>query len=128
MVAYMTYDTNNIFAKILNGDMPCDKVFENEHVLAFYDIAPAAPVHVIIIPKGHYISYHDFTHSASSEEILGFYKAVKHIAEMLDVVDQGYRLITNHGVHASQTVPHFHMHLLAGKPLGGLLHNDTLLR
>lgn len=124
----MTYDSNNIFAKMLRGEIPCDSVFENDYVLAFHDISPAAPIHVIIIPKGAYISYHDFTHHASDEEILAFHKAVQHIAQHLEISNTGYRLIANHGEHASQTVDHFHMHLLGGKNLGGLLHDDTLVR
>ncbi len=122
------YNSDNIFAKILRGEIPCNKVYENDDVLAFHDISPAAPVHIIVIPKGKYVSYHDFSEHASDGEIAGFHRAVQQIATELNLFDDGYRLITNHGKNASQTVPHFHMHLLAGKNLGGLLQDDSLSR
>jgi diadenosine tetraphosphate (Ap4A) HIT family hydrolase len=117
----MTYDDSNIFAKILRGEIPCDKVYEDEWVLAFNDIAPQAPVHVLVIPKGAYVSLDDFIAKASADEIAGFYRAVGQIARDLDVVEPGYRTITNTGPNSGQDVPHYHLHILAGRPLGPML-------
>lgn len=117
----MTYDTNNIFARILRGEIPCDKVYEDAHVLAFNDIAPTAPVHVLVVPRGAYRSFDDFAQRAAPAEMQGFFAAIQKIAAMKGLVEGGYRLITNHGADASQTVHHFHVHILGGKPLGGLL-------
>jgi diadenosine tetraphosphate (Ap4A) HIT family hydrolase len=124
----MAYDTNNIFAKILRGEIPNNTVYEDEAVLAFHDISPAAPVHVIVIPKGEYQSFNDFAVNAGMGIVAGFFAKVQHIANELGVADSGYRLITNHGADASQTVPHFHVHILAGAPLGGLVASDVLTR
>jgi histidine triad (HIT) family protein len=117
----MTYDSNNIFARILRGEIPCKKVHEDAHTLAFYDINPAAPTHILVIPKGEYVSFHDFAAQASSEEMSAFFKTVQHIAEQAGVHETGYRLLANHGSDAGQEVPHFHVHILGGRPLGGLL-------
>lgn len=117
----MTYDSNNVFAKILRGEIPCRKVHENEFVLAFEDIAPAAPVHVLVIPKGEYESFNDFSARASMEEVKGFFASVQTIAAKLGLAEGGYRLITNHGPDAAQSVPHFHVHILGGRSLGPLL-------
>lgn len=111
------YDPDNIFAKILRGDIPCKKVFENEWVLAFHDIAPKAPVHVLIIPKKAYVSFIDFSKNASAEEIAGIMQSAGRIAADLHLEDAGYRLITNAGQNAGQEVPHFHLHLMGGKAL-----------
>lgn len=120
----MTYDRNNIFARIIRGEIPCDKVYEDKEVLAFRDIAPAAPVHVLVVPKGEYRSFDDFACSADPEALAHFFLKVRNIAADLGVVERGYRLITNHGADASQSVPHFHVHILAGKAMGGLLPGD----
>lgn len=117
----MAYDANNIFAKILRGEIPCKKVYEDAYVLAFHDIAPAAPVHILVVPKGAYVSFHDFVTLAPNDLMKGFFAAVQKVAAQLGVEKEGYRLIANHGADAGQLVPHFHMHILAGKPLGGLL-------
>ena len=117
----MTYDTDNIFAKILRGEIPCDKVFEDDWALAFSDITPAAPVHVLVIPKGAYVSIDDFTATASDAEIVGFYKAVGKVARDLGLAAPGYRTINNTGLNGGQEVPHFHVHILGGKPLGPML-------
>lgn len=116
-----TYDPDNIFAKILRGEIPCRKVFENDWALAFHDIAPKAPVHVLVIPKGPYISFADFTQRASDKEIVGFNKAVGDVARMFELDAPGYRLIGNVGPDSGQEVPHFHIHILGGRPLGGLV-------
>ena len=115
------YDTDNIFAKILRGEIPCDKVFENEFALAFNDINSQAPVHVLVIPKGEYISFDDFTQKASSDEMSGFYRAVQEVANKLEVQKKGYRLVANIGKDARQEVLHYHIHILAGRDLGGVL-------
>ncbi len=124
----MGYDSDNIFAKMLRGEIPNNSVYEDEHALAFHDISPAAPVHVLVIPKGEYVSFDDFMQTAGAERVAQFFSAVRKVAEQLGVIDSGYRLITNHGSDASQTVPHFHVHILGGRPLGGLLPGDALSR
>lgn len=115
------YDENNIFAKILRGEIPCDKVYEDDHVLAFKDIDPKAPVHILVIPKGAYISLDDFGANASPEEIKAFFAAVDKIAEEQDLKSAGFRSIANTGLNGGQEVPHFHLHLLGGKKLGPML-------
>lgn len=122
------YDPNNIFAKIIRGEVPCTKVYEDAKTLAFHDISKAAPIHVLVIPKGEYISFNDFASEASAEEIVAFFKKVAEIASSLGLDKTGYRLITNNGNDASQTVPHFHVHILGGKKLGGLISGDKLNR
>lgn len=121
MVIGVIYDINNIFAKILRGEIPCTKVYEDEWALAFNDIAPAAPVHVLVIPKGPYSSMDDFTAHASNDEIAGFYRAVGRVARELGLAGSGYRTLSNTGSHGGQEVPHFHVHLFGGKPLGPML-------
>ncbi len=118
------YDDNNIFAKILRGEIPCDKVYEDDYVLAFNDISPKAPVHVLIIPKGKYVSILDFGTHASAEEIKGFYAAVSKIAEEKGVSAMGFRSIANTGTDGGQEVPHFHLHLLGGKNIGPMVSGD----
>jgi len=117
----MTYDNNNIFAKIIRGDILCDKVFENDHVLAFNDIAPQADVHVLIIPKGAYIDAHDFNVKASDAEIIAFNRAIAEIIDQRQLAQDGFRLIANAGDHGGQEVPHYHVHLVGGAPLGSML-------
>ena len=117
----MDYDKNNIFAKILRGDIPCKKVFENDCALAFYDINPLAPTHVLVIPKGAYISFDDFSAKASNEEITGFFRAAGEVARMTGAVADGFRMISNCGSNGGQEVPHFHIHILAGRRLGKML-------
>ena len=115
------YDDRNIFARILRGEIPCRKVAEDEYSLAFHDIAPQAPVHVLVIPKGRYVSLADFTASASEAEIAGFFRAVGRVARELELEAPGYRLIANMGPHSNQEVPHFHVHLMGGRDLGRML-------
>src|SRR6476469_4708708 len=107
----MAYDPSNIFARILRGEIPCRKVYEDEWALAFHDINPLAPVHVLIIPKGAYVSLADFTANGSDAELVGFLRAVGTVARQLGVEDAGYRVLANHGDHAHQEVPHLHVHL-----------------
>jgi len=115
------YDDNNIFARILRGEIPCMKVYEDAHALAFHDINPQAPTHVLVIPKGKYCSFADFSVQASEAEIAGFIRAVGKVARDLGLEAPGYRLLANMGEHAGQEVPHFHIHLFAGRPLGRML-------
>jgi histidine triad (HIT) family protein len=119
------YDDQNIFAKILRGEIPCDKVHETEHSLAFKDINPQAPVHVLVIPKGAYVNYDHFAREASDAEIADFTRAVGAVAEMLGHAPgaggSGYRILSNAGPDAHQEVPHLHIHLFAGKFLGRMI-------
>ena len=115
------YDDNNIFAKILRGELPCKKVYEDDHALAFHDINPLAPVHILVIPKGAYVSWDDFTDRASDEELAGFVRAVGKVARDQQLVVQGYRLLANTGKRAGQEVPHLHVHIFGGQPLGPML-------
>ena len=113
------YDDQNIFAKILRGEIPNDTVLETEHTLAFRDIAPQKKIHILVIPKGAYVSSEDFTATASDSEIAAFFRLVGEVARMDKVIDGGYRLVSNHGAQANQEVPHFHMHVIGGAPLRG---------
>lgn len=115
------YDDSNIFAKILRGEVPCRKVYEDDHVLAFDDINPLAPHHILVIPKGRYVSWDDFSASAADEEIAAFVRAVGHIAREAGLVDPGYRLLANVGRDGGQEVPHLHVHLFGGRSLGPML-------
>jgi diadenosine tetraphosphate (Ap4A) HIT family hydrolase len=115
------YDDANIFARILRGEIPSKKVYEDEWALAFHDIAPQAPTHVLVIPKGRYCSFVDFSASASDAEIGGFMRAVGKVAKDLGLEAPGYRLLANMGEHGGQEVPHFHVHLFAGRPLGRMI-------
>jgi diadenosine tetraphosphate (Ap4A) HIT family hydrolase len=117
----MAYDSNNVFARILRGEIPCKKVFEDQHALAFHDINPQAKTHVLVIPKGAYVSWDDFSASASDAEIVGFTRAVGQVARALGAAEGGYRVLANHGRHAHQEVPHFHVHIFAGQPLGRMI-------
>jgi diadenosine tetraphosphate (Ap4A) HIT family hydrolase len=117
----MAYDSNNIFARILRGEIPCDKVYEDSHVLAFRDIRPHAKVHVLLIPKGPYVSLEDFSARASEAEIVAFHRAIPKITAELGVAVTGYRAIANSGADSHQEVPHYHLHLLGGQRLGPLL-------
>lgn len=120
-----SYDDQNIFAKILRGEIPNDTVLETEHTLAFNDIVPQAPVHVLVIPKGQYVSYDHFALAASNEEIVDFTRAVGKVCQMKDVQTGegggGFRAISNAGEDAIQEVPHFHVHLVGGRSLGRIL-------
>lgn len=117
----VSYDDNNIFAKILRKEIPCKPVYEDDHVLAFSDIAPKAPVHILVIPKGKYVSVADFGAHASAEEITAFWRAVSKIASDNGLPDQGFRTIANTGLNGGQEVPHFHVHIVGGKRLGPML-------
>lgn len=115
------YDDNNIFARILRGELPSKTIYEDEHVLAFHDINPLAPAHILVIPKGRYVSWDDFSEKASDSEIAGFVRAVGKIARDEGLVDQGYRILANVGLNSGQEVPHLHAHIFGGRPLGPML-------
>jgi histidine triad (HIT) family protein len=115
------YDGSNIFARILRGEIPAKTVYEDDHALAFHDINPQAPVHILVIPKGAYVSWDDFSANGSAEEIAGFVKAVGHVAREQGLVGKGYRLLANVGMASGQEVPHLHIHIFGGRPLGPML-------
>jgi histidine triad (HIT) family protein len=115
------YDDSNIFARILRGEIPARPVYEDEHALAFQDISPQAPVHILVIPKGRYVSWDDFSERASAEEIAGFVRAIGHVARTEGLVAPGYRLLANAGIDSGQEVPHLHVHLFGGRALGPML-------
>jgi histidine triad (HIT) family protein len=119
-----SYDTTNVFARILRGEIPSSFIFESAHAVAFRDIRPQAPDHVLVIPRGPYVNFDHFASEATEEEIAGFARAVASVCRQLGVSPDdgaGYRLIANSGDHAHQEVPHLHVHILAGRPLGPML-------
>jgi diadenosine tetraphosphate (Ap4A) HIT family hydrolase len=116
------YDQNNIFAKILRGEIPCDKVYEDEHVLAFRDIRPQAKVHALVIPKGAYVSAQDFSAKASEAEIVGFTRSISKVVDKLGLAGGGYRIIANIGSDGGQEVPHYHIHILGGQKIGRMVN------
>ena len=118
------YDDQNVFAKILRGEIPNDTVFDSDHALAFRDIQPQAPTHVLVIPKGAYVSMADFAADAPGELIAGFFRAVGKVADELSLVEPGYRIMANHGPDSHQEVPHLHIHIFAGQPLGPMLDRE----
>ncbi|MGY4397378.1 histidine triad (HIT) family protein [Sphingomonas sp. UYAg733] len=115
------YDDQNIFAKILRGEIPSKRVYEDEHAIAFLDINPQAPTHILVIPRGAYVSWDDFSARGSDSEIAGFVRAVGEVARSAGLVAPGYRLLANTGGESGQEVPHLHVHVFAGKPLGPML-------
>ena len=116
----MHYDSDNVFARILRGELPAEKVYEDEHVVAFHDIGKLTPVHVLVVPKGAYISIDDFSKLASDQELAAYVRAIGVVARKLDVAETGYRVVTNCGADANQEVPHFHSHIFGGRKLGGV--------
>ena len=117
----MAYDNNNVFAKILRGEIPCQKILETEFSLAFNDIAPQSPTHILVIPKGAYVDFQDFSANASDVEITDYIRTIGLIAKEAGVETNGYRLIANIGEHSGQEVPHLHFHICGGRPLGVML-------
>ncbi len=117
----MAYDRSNVFARILRGEIPCKKVYEDEHVLAFHDVSPQSPTHVLVIPKGEYVSLDDFSEKASAAEQAALVRALGQVAREQGVVEAGYRILSNTGPAAHQEVPHFHVHLFGGRDLGEML-------
>ena len=119
--ATQSYDDQNIFAKILRGEIPSKRVHEDEWAIAFHDINPQAPIHILVIPRGPYVSWDDFSAKASDAEIAGFVRAVGKVARDLDLVAPGYRLLANVGLHGHQEIAHLHVHLFGGRALGPML-------
>ncbi len=117
----MAYDRDNAFARILRGEIPCIRVYEDEHTLAFRDIHPLAPTHVLVIPKGEYVSLDDFSQKASAEEMASLVRALGAVARVEGVAESGYRILSNTGTAAHQEVPHFHLHVFGGRDLGPML-------
>ncbi len=124
--ATLPYDDGNIFARILRGELPCTRVHEDAHALAFADISPQAPTHILVIPKGRYVSWDDFSERGGDAEIAGFVRAVGVVARAAGLVAPGYRLLANAGLDSHQEVPHLHVHILAGRKLGPLLAGSGL--
>ena len=120
----MAYDRNNVFARILRGELPCTKVHEDAHVLAFRDINPLAPTHIVLIPKGEYVSAADFSATASEAELASFMRAIAAIAGTEGIADSGFRIIANGGKDGRQEVPHFHMHILGGRDIGPMVRRE----
>jgi len=123
----MVYDPQNIFAKILRGEIPCDKVFENDYALAFNDITPQTPVHILVVPKGQYVSMADFSANATDQEIVGLIRAIGHVARAAGLEDPGYRVLANHGADARQEVQHLHVHIFGGRDLGGMVRRAPVM-
>ena len=119
--ATTAYDDSNIFARILRGEIPNKTVYENEWALAFHDINPQAPIHILVIPKGRYVSWDDFSGHATEAEIVGFIRAVGHVARAAGLPAPGYRLLANTGGHGHQEVAHLHVHIFGGKQMGAML-------
>ena len=117
----IAYDDQNVFARILRGEIPCNRVAEDEHTLAIADINPARAVHVLVIPKGAYVDWQDFAAKASAEEQAAFTRMIAHVAEVTGIADTGFRVISNIGVNGHQEVPHLHMHVLGGEPVGRMV-------
>ena len=120
----MKYDENNIFAKILRGEIPCKKIYEDEFILSFYDINPQKKIHALVIPKGKYINLDDFSLKASSEEMVGLFKGISIVAKKLGIsadIGKGYRALTNISDHGGQEVPHLHFHLFGGEKIGKMV-------
>ncbi len=121
----MGYDRNNIFARILRKELPADIIYENDYALAFHDIFPKAPFHILVVPKGEYVSFFDFSEKAPDELIVGFTKAVHHVIQTFNLHKDGFRILSNHGVNGGQEVPHYHIHIFGGKPLGRMISQDA---
>lgn len=117
----MEYDSNNIFARILRKEIPAHIIYEDKYALAFHDINPKAPIHILVIPKGEYVSFIDFFSKAPPEEVHGFTQAIQQVIQLFDLQKEGFRLLSNHGAHGGQEVPHFHIHIFGGRVLGPML-------
>ena len=121
----MKYDKNNIFARILRKDLPATIVYEDEYALAFHDISQKAPVHILVIPKGEFISFFDFSEKATPELMIGFTKAIHQVIKSFALQNDGFRILSNHGVNGGQEVPHYHVHIFGGRPLGRMIEQES---
>mgnify|MGYP000458630497 CR=1 FL=1 len=121
----MEYEKNNIFAKILRKEIPATIVYEDQFALAFHDAFPKAPIHILAIPKGEFISFFDFSKKASPELIVGFTKAIHQVIKAFDLQEDGFRILSNHGIHGGQEIPHYHVHIFGGRPLGRMISQDS---
>lgn len=121
----MKYDKNNIFARILRKEIPASIIYEDDYAIAFHDIAPKAPVHILVIPKGEFVSFYDFAEKASPELMQGFNKAIHQVIKDFDLQKEGFRILSNHGVNGGQEVPHFHIHIFGGRPLGRMIQTTS---
>ncbi|MBI1953970.1 MAG: HIT domain-containing protein [Proteobacteria bacterium] len=126
MTNTIQYDENNVFAKIIRGEIPCSMVYEDDYVVAFHDINPSAPVHILVAPKGRYVSFDDFIQHAPGDFVIRFFKAIRHVANTQNLCESGYRIISNHGKDAFQTVHHFHVHILGKCAMGSHVGEKTL--
>lgn len=117
----MEYDNNNVFARILRKEIPATIVYEDEYALAFHDVFPKTPVHILVIPKGEFISFFDFSEKAPPELMVGFTKAIHHVIKSFGLQKDGFRILSNHGQHGGQEVPHYHVHIFGGRPLGRMI-------
>ena len=120
----MSYDEKNIFAKILRGEVPCEKIYEDKYVLSFYDVNPQRKIHALVIPKGKYVDLDDFNAKASEEEIVAYFKGISKVAKKLGIsldTGKGYRAISNLSEHGGQEVPHLHFHLFGGEKIGKMV-------
>jgi len=120
----LEYNKNNIFARILRKELPANIVYEDDYILAFHDVNPKAPVHILAIPKGEYISFFDFSEHASPEEMVALNKAIHQIVQLFDLQQKGFRILSNCGVDGGQEVPHFHVHIFGGCPLGPMITSN----
>ena len=120
----MVYDKNNIFARILRKEIPANVVYEDDYALAFHDINPKAPVHILVIPKGEFVSFFDFAEKASPDLMIGFEKAIHQVIQTFNLQEMGFRLLSNHGVQGGQEVPHYHVHIFGGRVLGQMITLD----
>jgi histidine triad (HIT) family protein len=120
----VSYDPGNVFARLLRGELPCKKIYEDQHVLAFHDIRAQAPVHALVIPKGAYVSMDDFSEKASAEEQAAMVRAAGKVARELGIAESGYRILVNTGENGHQEVPHLHWHVVGGRPLGRMLQKS----
>lgn len=117
----MRYDKNNVFARILRKEIPAGIIYEDDYALAFHDIHPKAPIHILVIPKGEFISFYDFSKNASPDLMVGFTQAVGQVIQLFDLQKNGFRVLSNHGAHGGQEIPHYHVHIFAGRPLGPMV-------
>ncbi len=120
----MEYDKDNLFARILRKEVSANIVYEDQYALAFHDIFPKAPIHILVIPKGEFVSFFDFSEKATPEQMVGFLKAIHHILRSLNLQKDGFRILSNHGLHGGQEVPHYHVHIFGGRPLGPMIPQE----